>query len=107
MQNIEDSIKLEVKNKLRDLLESRESLKIQSQSQNLARKRVKSANLFLQAGLVEIRDILEAQEALISAQNAFTSALVRYRVAELELQRDMGVLEVNEKGIWQEYLHKE
>lgn len=65
---------------------------------------MKSSNLYLQAGLAEIRDLLEAQEALISAQNAVTSALVAYRVAELELQRDMGVLEVNEEGIWREYV---
>jgi outer membrane protein TolC len=58
----------------------------------------------LKAGLVQIRDLLEAQEALISAQNAFTSALVTYRLAELQLQRDMGVLEVNEKGMWREYV---
>lgn len=104
VQAMEDSIKLDVRNRLRDLLESREKLRIQVQAEELARKRVKSANLYLQAGLAEIRDLLEAQEALISAQNAVTSALVAYRVAELELQRDMGVLEVNEEGIWREYV---
>jgi outer membrane protein TolC len=104
MQDLEDDIKLDVRNRLRDLLESRESLNIQATAENLARKRVKSANLFLKAGLVQIRDLLEAQEALISAQNAFTSALVTYRLAELQLQRDMGVLEVNEKGMWREYV---
>ncbi len=69
----------------------------------LAKRRVKSTELFLQAGRAEIRDILEAQESLASAQNALTAALVNYRVAELELQRDMGVLEVDEKGNWREY----
>jgi outer membrane protein TolC len=103
MQALEDSIKLEIRNKLRDLIEARESLRIQALSKELAQKRVKSANLFLEAGMAQIRDLLEAQEALISAQNALTSALVRYRVAELELQRDLGVLEVNEKGVWREY----
>ena len=107
VQAMEDSIKLDVRNRLRDLLESREKLRIQVQAEELARKRVKSANLYLQAGLAEIRDLLEAQEALISAQNAVTSALVAYRVAELELQRDIGVLEVNEEGIWREYVPEE
>ncbi len=102
-QDLEDNIKLSVRNVLRDLRESRENLRIQKNALSLAQKRVRSANLFLQAGLVEIRDLLEAQEALILAQNAFTSALVRYRVGELELQRDMGVLEVNEQGMWREY----
>ena len=57
---------------------------------------------------VQIRDVLEAEESLVSAQNDLTSALVNYRVAELELQLDMDVLEVSEKGLWREYRpHKE
>jgi outer membrane protein TolC len=59
--------------------------------------------LFLEAGRAEIRDVLESQEALVSAQNALTAALVNYRVGELALQRDLGVLALNEEGLWQEY----
>jgi len=102
VQSLEDKIKLEVRNRLRDLLESRESLKIQAKSVALARKRVRSSNLFLEAGRAEMRDLLEAQDALLAAQNALTAAAVNYRVAELQLQADMGVLKVDEKGLWQE-----
>ena len=51
--------------------------------------------MFLEAGRAEIRDLLESQEDLLSAQNELTAAIISYRVAELELQRDMGVLQVN------------
>jgi outer membrane protein TolC len=57
----------------------------------------------LEAGRAKIRDILEAQEALLSAQNALTAAVINYRLTELELQRDIGLLKVNEKGLWQEF----
>ncbi|MHC4336356.1 MAG: TolC family protein [Planctomycetota bacterium] len=107
VQILEDQIKLDVRNQLRDLLESRESLKIQANSVIVAERRVKSSNLFFEAGEVPIRDVLEAQDALLSAQNALTSAVVSYRVAELELQIDMGLLKVDEKGLWQEYSPKE
>jgi outer membrane protein TolC len=107
VQIFEDRIKLNVRNKLRDLLESRESVQIQTKSVKLAEKRVRSVNLFLEAGRRQIRDLLEAQDALLEAQNDFTTAIVSYRVAELELQRDMGVLTVDEKGIWQEYSPEE
>ncbi|WP_084211911.1 TolC family protein [Geoalkalibacter subterraneus] len=102
-QELEDRIKLEVRNGLRDLLEFREGLRIQAQAVRVAQRRVESTSLFLQAGRAEIRDLLEAQEALVSARNALTSALLNYRIAELALQRDMGVLQVNEKGLWIEY----
>ena len=103
VQILEDEIKISIRNKLRDLLESRETLLIQARSVKLAQKRVRSTNLFLEAGRAQIRDLLESQEALLSAQNALTAAIINYRVAELELQRDMGVLQINEKGLWQEY----
>lgn len=103
VQTLDDQIKLSVRNELRTLLESRESLKIQAQSVVVAEKRVRSSNLFLEAGRIEIRNLLEAQDALLSAQNQLTAAVVNYRVAELELQRDLGLLKVNEKGLWQEF----
>lgn len=103
VQELEDQIKLDIRNALRDLLEARESYKIQAQSVVLAERRVASTELFLEAGRAQIRDVLESQEALISAQNQLTAALVNYRVAELELQRDMGALEIDERGLWNEY----
>jgi outer membrane protein TolC len=103
LQLLEDQVKLDVRNDLRTLLESRESIRIQAEAVQLARRRVDSTELFLQAGRAEIRDVLDAQESLVTAQNALTSALVGYRVAELQLQRDMGVLEVEARGLWKEY----
>lgn len=102
-QDAEEAVKLAVRNELRTLLQTRESLRIQAQAVQLARRRVQSTALFLQAGKAQIRDVLEAQEALVSGQNALTAALVNYRIAELELQRDMGVLDVDGKGLWREY----
>ena len=105
VQDLEDQIKLEIRDALRNLLQARESIKIQAQAVQVATRRVASTELFLAAGDVraQIRDVLEAQEDLVDAQNDFTAALVEYRVVELELQRDMGLLEVNEKGLWREY----
>lgn len=103
VQDLEDQIKSEVRNALRVLVQARETMAIQARSVELAQRRVDSTELFLQAGRAQIRDVLEAQEALVSARNALTSAVVTYRLAELELQRDVGVLEVDENGLWTEY----
>jgi outer membrane protein TolC len=103
VQSLEDEIKQFVRGELRTLLESRESLKIQAQSVIVAEKRVRSTTFFLEAGRTEIRNLLEAQEALLNAQKGLTTAVVNYRIAELELQRDLDVLKVNEQGLWQEF----
>ena len=107
LQEFEDQIKLDVRNRLRTLLESRIGVKIEAQALEVAKSRVENSNLLLQAGRAIIRDLLEAQEDLLSAQNGLTSAIVDYRIAELEIQRDLGVLHVNEKGLWQEYSPQE
>ncbi len=104
VQELEDQIKLDVRNALRQLRQARESFMIQARAVELAARRVDSTNLFLKAGRAAIRDVLEAEEDLVNAQDALTDALVNYRVAELELQRDMGVLEVNAEGLWREYI---
>jgi outer membrane protein TolC len=104
VQKLEDSIKSDIRNAQRDLLEARERMGIQAKSVYVAQKRVKSVNMFLEAGRAQTRDLLEAQDALLSAQNSLTAAVVNYRIAELNIQRDMGVLQVDEKGLWQEYL---
>jgi len=103
VQSLEDQIKLSIRNELRALLELRESLKIQAQAVVVAEKRVKSTTLFFEAGRTEIRNLLEALDSLLGAQNSLTSDVVSYRVSELELQRDMGVLQVGESGLWREF----
>lgn len=103
LQDAEDSVKLDVRNVLRNLLEFRETIKIQAEAVRVAQRRVDSTNLFLQAGRAEIRDLLEAQNALNSAQDALTNAVVNYRIGELELQRDLGVLQVRGDGLWTEF----
>ncbi|MBE0534194.1 MAG: TolC family protein [Phycisphaerae bacterium] len=104
LASTEDQIKSEIRSQLRRLLSSRESLQISAQGVDVARKRVESTDLFLQAGRAQIRDVLEAQRSLLSAQNALTSAVVNYRIAELNLQRDMGLLQVDENGLWREFV---
>jgi outer membrane protein TolC len=88
---------------LRSMLSARESLHIQATALDVAQKRVDSARISLEAGRAQTRDLLEAQDSLLSAQNALTAAVISYRVNELRLQQDMDLLQVNEKGLWQEY----
>jgi len=103
VQSLEDQVKLDVRSGLRALQSTRESLQIQARAVQLAEKRVSSTNMALEAGRAQIRDSLEAQEALLSAQNALTAAVINYRIMELELQRDIGLLKVDEQGLWQEF----
>jgi outer membrane protein TolC len=101
----EDTVKQEVRLAWRGLQQARESYQIQKRSLELAERRVESVSLLLQAGRASTRDLLEAQEALVNAQNSLLRALVDHTIARLELLRDMENLKITEKGIWEEQNH--
>jgi outer membrane protein TolC len=98
VQTLEDQIKSAIRSELRTLLQSRENLKISAQQVVIANNSVHNEELQLEAGRALIRDLLEAQDTLLSARNNLTAAVIQYRTAELQLQRDLDLLEITEKG---------
>ncbi len=90
----EDRVKLDVRDALRRLQELSQSVLLQSRAVEVAQRRVLSTGRFLEAGRASTRDVLEAQEALLAAQNAYTDELITLRVKEWELGRDLGTLEL-------------
>ncbi len=101
-QNAEDELKQSVRGVIRELREKRERLVVQFRAVSLAERRVSNNDLLLQAGRSEMRDVLDAQAALLSAQNALYSVIRGYRVNELQLMKELGVLDVTIEGTWQE-----
>ena len=94
-----DSILLDVREALREARSTRDTYAIQRRSVELAENRVESTRLNFDAGRATTRDLLEAQEALLEAQNSATSALVDHHLSLLALFRDMEILRVDETGL--------
>lgn len=105
-QQLEDLIKYQVRSAWRGRQESFELIQIQQQAFKVAKRRVMSTDLFLQAGRIQIRDLLEAQDDLVSAENALLEAQVQYRIRAMELMRDVGSLEIDTAGDWLEDVNK-
>lgn len=102
LEESEDGVKQAVRSGLRNLIAARASYENQVESVRVARLRVDSNNLFLQSGRSSMRDILEAEAALLSARNALCSAQINWRMTDLALRRDMGILKISEAGVWRE-----
>jgi len=68
----------------------------------LAEKRVESNEMLLDAGRLTVRLLLDSQNALVRAQNDYTSALVSHTIAKLNFFRDTGVLQVRPDGMWEQ-----
>ncbi len=106
VEETEDQIKAQVRSLARDLVQAQQSVAIQRQALSVARRRIESVDVFLQAGRAQIRDLLDAQEALVSAQNALAAAVVNKRLTELSLLRDLEQLELDDEGVWREIPHE-
>ncbi|MHC5061238.1 MAG: TolC family protein [Planctomycetota bacterium] len=101
-ENDADNVKLNVRDAYRELQKAAQTYQIQMNSLNLAQKRVESTTLLLEAGRVTTRDLLEAQDDLLIAQNSLTAALVGHVVAKLNFFRDIGILQVRPDGMWEQ-----
>lgn len=100
LETTEDQVKKSVREALRTLRETRETYLIQRRAVELADRRVRSTALFLEAGRAQTRDVLEAGDALVSAQNALAASVVAYSRARWALARDTGRMSVDEDGGW-------
>jgi outer membrane protein TolC len=96
----EDAVKQAVRSGLRNVFAARASFINQGRAMRVSLLRVESNNLYLQSGRSSMRDVLEAESSLLTARNALCSAMILWRVSELELRRDMGVLRISEAGLW-------
>ena len=101
-QKAEDGLKATVRQDIRELAQTREQLAIQSRAVELAARRVRNQDLLLEAGRADMTDLLDAQSALVKAQNALCQAVTNWRGQELALQRDIGTLDATVGGVWTE-----
>jgi outer membrane protein TolC len=95
-----DRIIADLRNVWRRLKSSEQNYQIQSLSLDLARKRVESTELLFQAGRVNIREVLDARDSLIVAENAVTVALVEHRMNWLRLMYQLEQLPTEPETLW-------
>ncbi len=95
-----DDLKSDVRGDLRTLDQSRQSFEIQVSAKALADRRVESSELSLQAGRVQVREVVDAQTSRVQAYNAATAALVDYHLARLRLLLDLGLLRTEQEKFW-------
>jgi outer membrane protein TolC len=95
-----DDLKDSIDQGLRTLEQRRQNYEIQKNALALANRRVQSTTLLLEAGRAEVRDLVDAQDAQISAENAVTAALVDYQQQRLQLLLDIGALDTAVPKFW-------
>jgi len=97
-----DSLEVGVQSTFRELERRKKSLEIQTQLIADQERNAKIAQLRFEQGNFSNRDVVEAQQALLDARNALISEKVDYEIARLRLLKDLGILFIDEKGMWKE-----
>ncbi len=95
VDELEDNVIVDVRQALRGLESSQTTLRIQRENIGVAIERLQLANEQLQRGLsTDSRDVVEAQNALLNAQDSFEAAQADYQIAVLNLLLASGTLRV-------------
>lgn len=101
-EEFQENLVLEIQNAFRELDRRRESLRIQEELIIDQEKNLKIAQIRYEQGEISNRDVVEAQESLLEARNALIQEKVNYEIARLNLLRDLGILFVDEEGVWEQ-----
>jgi outer membrane protein TolC len=95
-----DNLKDSIDRGLRTLEQRRQNYYINKSAAELAEIRVKGAQLQLEAGRIEPRQLLDALDNLVRSRNAVVAALVDYQQTRLQLMLDIGALESERPKFW-------
>lgn len=101
-KELTDTVVLEVRRSYRDLREAHYRYEIERNNFRVAQNRTNHTLLLLQYDRASTRDVLDAQEDLLDAQDAETEALVDYLVASIEFLRDTGTMKIKPDSMWEE-----
>ena len=102
-----DQVRLQIYDDWRALELAKRNYDIALQGVTLAQRRLDEQYLLAELGKGEARDLVDAQNDLVNAQNQRTATLVDHTLARLRLWRDLGILYINDDGSWVEKLEKE
>lgn len=95
-----DQIEIDVRDQLRQLRSTEQQLALQQEQIEQERKAVAVIEIRYESGTADNRDLLEARQALIQAENSLIRLQVDHFIRRLDLHRTLGVLFIDPNGMW-------
>jgi outer membrane protein TolC len=102
IEQVEDTIRLQVRNSWRTLDQAKRSYQISEIGVRLAERRVEEQEILAELGRSKAQDQVDAQNALIDSKNERTQAIVAHTLSRLEFWNRLGILFIKENGRWEE-----
>ena len=94
-----DTVKIEIIENFRRLYALATTVDINRKNIEISQSRVDNSVYRFKNGELSNRDVVEAENELLDARNAFSQAQVDYEIQRIRLLRNMGMLDVSEEGL--------
>jgi len=98
----EDNVILQVRDSYRTIRRLETSLDIRKREVTAADREREGAQIRFDAGEMDNLALTAAQNAVLRANNSYIRDLVSYEVARVQLLRDVGILFLDDNGMWRE-----
>jgi outer membrane protein TolC len=95
-----DEVERDILNQIRELGQLEKRIELQRDQIERERRAVAVTQIRYESGDAETRDLLDARQSLTVVQNALIELKVQHFIARLRLLRNMGILFVDENGMW-------
>jgi outer membrane protein TolC len=102
VENLQAQIEQDVRNGLLDLQAAAEQVSVAMSNVDLAQRTLAQARDRFASGATDNIEVVQAQEAVASANESYISSLYAYNVARVELARATGSAEKGFRQYWKE-----
>lgn len=96
----EDQLDLDIRDQLRRLRSTEERIELQKEQIVREQGAVTVTQIRYESGKLENRDLLEARQALVNAQNALIRLKTEHFVGRLRLLQNLGLFFIGPQGMW-------
>ncbi len=97
-----DRLSLSIRDQIRQLQSQESRIELQGQQITQEMRAVAVSQIRYEAGELDNRDLLDARQALIDAENQLIRLKVQHFIGRLQLLRDLGLLFIDKQGKWVE-----
>lgn len=95
MEDLRASIDQEIRDAFLDLQDTAEEVSVEKNAVQLATETLQQSRDRFASGVTDNIEVVQAQESLADANDAYIVSLYRYNTAKISLARAMGVAESN------------
>ena len=96
-----DEIERDVLDQLRGLEQDEKRIQLQKDQIESEKRAVAVMQIRVESGEADNRDLTDARRGLQNSRNALIDLRVRHFIGRLRLKRNLGILFIDEKGMWQ------